>query len=84
MSTFGDIANALAGSVGKTQGETFVAMARAAYPPGHPEILFAEWMNENKGQIQAACEELGISPPAPGPGLFQRLKDAVMPVLENQ
>ena len=84
MSTFGDVANAIAGSVGKTKGEMVLAMTRAAYPPGHPEILFAEWMAENQGQIREACTALGIVPPEPGPDLYQRLKDAVMPILEQR
>jgi len=83
MSKFGDVANAIAGSVGKSSGEMLLSMARAAYPPGHPELLFAEWMAENQGRIQAACADLGVDPPEPGPGLFQRLKEAVMPVLER-
>lgn len=83
MTKFGDVANAIAGSVGKTRGEMILAMTRAAYPPGHPEIRFAEWMVENQGRIREACAELGVDPPDPGPGLFQRLKDIVMYVLEE-
>jgi len=84
MSTFGKIANAMASSVGKTRGEMIVAMTKAAYPPGHPEILIAEWMAKNQGRIKEACAELGIDPPESGPGLFQRLKDIVMPKLAAQ
>lgn len=81
MSKFGDVANAIVGSVGKTQGEMVLAMAKAAFPEGHPEILFAEWLMENHGQIPQACANLGIEPPEPGPKLYQRLKDIVMPIL---
>lgn len=84
MSTFGDVANAIAGSVGKTQGKMVLAMIHATFPEGHPEVLFAEWMIANQGRLREACVELGITPPESGPGLYQRLKDAVMPVLEQQ
>jgi len=78
-----DVANAIAGSVGKTQGEMILSMLHAAFPPDHPEILFAEWMAENQGRIREACIELGVIPPEQGPGLYQRLKKAVMPILAN-
>lgn len=84
MTTFGNVANALAASAGKTKGEMILAMTQAAFPPVHPEVLFATWMEENQGQIRDACTDLGIDPPEPGPHLYQRLKDAVIPVLEKR
>ena len=82
MSKFGDVTNAIAGSVGKSQGEMYWEMAKAAFPPGDPEILFAEWFCDNQGRLRDACVELGVEPPEPGPHLFRRLKAAVMPVLQ--
>ena len=70
-------------SVGKNTGNVILAAVRAAFPPGHPEVLFAEWMVENSGRICEACAELGIKPPAAGPGLYQRLKTAVTEKLEQ-
>ena len=84
MSKFGDIANAIAGGVGKSRAELALSMVQAAYPKGHPEVLFAQWMVDNEGRIREAITELGIEPPEPGRGLYQRLKDAVMPLLESQ
>ena len=67
----------IANSVGKSTGEMILTAVRAAFPPGHPEVLFAEWMVENSGRICEACVELGIDPPERGPELYQRLKTAV-------
>lgn len=83
MSKFGDIANAIVGGVGKTRAELALSMVEAAYPEGHPEVLFAQWMLDNEGRIREAITELGIEPPGEGPRLYQRLKDAVMPLLRK-
>jgi hypothetical protein len=81
MSKFGDVANAIVNSAGKTFGEMALDMARAAYPPRHPEVLFAEWLNENWGNLKEACRALGVEPPENGPELYDRLKAAIMPLL---
>jgi len=65
-------------------GEMILAMTRAAFPPDHPEVLFAEWLVENEGRWRDACVELGLEPPEPGPRLILRMKELVMPILENQ
>ena len=77
VSIFGLVASVIAGSIGKSTGEAILAAVRAAFPPGHPEVLFAEWMVGNSGRLREACVELGIEPPEPGPELYQRLKAAV-------
>ena len=77
MSLFGLVASVIANSVGKSTGEMILAAVREAFPPEHPEVLFAEWMVENSGRLREACVELGIEPPKPGPELYQRLKTAV-------
>jgi hypothetical protein len=59
-------------------------LATATHPPGHPEILFAEWVNENYRDLPAACRALGVEPPENGPDLFKRLKAAVLPELEKR
>ena len=71
-------------SIGKNTGNVILAAVRAAFPPEHPEVLFAEWMVENSGRICEACVELGIEPPEPGPELYQRLKAAVMARLQDE
>lgn len=77
----GEIAATIAGSVGKTKGELILSLVQNVYPPHHSEVLFAEWMNENIERIPEACAELGIDPPKPGLGLYQRMKAVVMPAL---
>lgn len=83
-SAIGRVAEALKGSVGKTQGEMALAMVQAVFPPDHVEVRFAQWMVDNAGRIREACMELGIEAPDPGPGLYERLKAAVTAVLEEQ
>lgn len=84
MDVVGRVANAMAGSAGKTQGEMILDVMRAMYPADHPEVAFAEWMVENSSRIQEACQELGVEPPEPGPNLFSRLKFVVLPALEQR
>jgi len=84
VSTFGKVAAAMVESVGKTRAEFALAMVKAAYPPEHPEVLFAEWMVANDGRIWEACTDLGIEPPPKGPNLYQRLKEMVIPELRRE
>jgi len=84
MSVFGDVANAITASTGRPRRDMTLAMVQAAYPAGHPEVLFAQWLHRNFGCLREACVELGVSPPPPGDHLYQRLKDTVMPLLGAQ
>jgi len=77
MSTIGEVASVMANSVGKSTGEMILAAIKAAFPSDHLEVLFVEWLVTNSGRLREACVELGIEPPAPGPGFYQRLKTAV-------
>lgn len=81
VSAIGKVADAIRSSIGKSRGEAAVMMISAAYPPGHPEALFAEWMLANQGHLLAACRKLDIEPPEPGPDLYERLKAVVMTTL---
>jgi len=84
MSIFGLVASVIANSVSKSRGEMILAAIREAFPPGHPEVLFAEWMVANSGRIREACVGLDIEPPEPGPELYQRLKTAVTARLQDE
>lgn len=65
----------------KTVLEAMVVMSKI-FPEGHPERLFVEWLAEHHGDLPQGCRDLGIEPPEPGPRLFMRIKDVVMPALE--
>ena len=82
MSTFGQVANMTASSEGQTFCELSLAIAKALHPPDHPEILFAEWLNENRARLGEACVELGVEPPKEGLALYRRLRSSVMPILK--
>lgn len=65
-----------------TVGERMRDLAQAVFPAGHPELLFSEWYTSNKSRLQEAIAELGIEPPEPGPKLFNRIREAVLPHFE--
>lgn len=65
----------------RTVLEAMVALSRQVFPEGDPEQLFMNWVAENRGRLEIACRDLGIEPPPPGPNLFRRIKELVMPAL---
>lgn len=45
---------------------------------------FMDWFNDNSDRLPEACEELGVTPPEEGPGLFRRLQERVIPVFKKE
>ncbi|MCA9941293.1 MAG: hypothetical protein KC418_21780 [Anaerolineales bacterium] len=64
-------------------GTVLEAMAVLAMtlPENDPERLFVAWLVENHQDMRQGCRNLGIQPPAQGPRLLERLREAVLPVL---
>lgn len=68
-------------SQGKSQAYMMMRMAQVANPPGDPMRLFHEWLYENEGHTKKAITDLGLELPTEGPGLGNRIRELVTPVL---